>query len=264
MKRRCQPISGHRQGIRQGGPLFRYPHFLLYISGFCDRHFLLFCRYYTKRELSQTPRTNAASRASSIESFRSSSIQQIDRQTPESLEFTEHEDRKVAKKLSVIPAEDEEPDTITISEDPIKFSNGSPKSNLTCGGLGFSNNFAFDELSPIREMMEASVGNMFMPEEISHLYQDEGELMDEFANTEEECSSTKRRSTERQRAISSGDEDERRGLTARKRGYNSSRNNLKHIETTESPCLSRTPSEPTTINQISKVVRRVKAPMLRR
>lgn len=230
--------------------------------------FLFFCRFYTKRE--QASRPNATSRASSIESFRSSSIHQSDNQIPELPDSFEPEDnRRVGKKLSVIPAEDEENNEnhlVSISEASPKTStsNGSPKSNLTCSGLGFSNNFVFDELSPIREMMEANVNNPFASEDLTNLYDDTSELMDEPLEMGAECPPTKRRPTERQRAVSSSDEEDRRGLSSRRRRYTSSRNNLKHLDVAESPTLPRTPSEPTTINQLSKVVRRAKPPILRR
>jgi hypothetical protein len=157
---------------------------------------------------------------------------------------------------------------VSVSEPSPKtsISNGSPKSNLTCGGLGFSNNFVFDELSPIREMMEANANNSFASEDLPNLYDDTSELMDEPLEMEEEYPPTKRRPNERQRAISSSDEEERRGLlNARRRRYTASRNNLKNLDAVEIPDLPRTPSEPTTINQLSRVVRRqAKPPILRR
>ncbi|KAI6182827.1 hypothetical protein M3Y97_00422800 [Aphelenchoides bicaudatus] len=225
-------------------------------------------RYYTKRE--QTSR-QTASRASSIESFRSSSMQQSENQLPDLSELFDIDERRVNKKLSVIPAEEDEETSdshlVSISEASPKpsISNGSPKSNLSCSNLGFSNNFVFDELSPIREMMEASVNNPFASEDFSSLYDDSSELMEEPLDVDEECPPTKRRPNERQRAVSSSDEDERRGLSLRRRRYTSSRNNLKHVDAIDSPSfLPRTPSEPTTINQLPKVVRRAKPPILRR
>jgi hypothetical protein len=180
-----------------------------------------------------------ASRASSIESFRSGGVQRAE--TPEPLDQNvDIDDRRVTKKLSVINAEDED----DLVEDNIKSSiiNSSPKSNSSCGGLGFPSNFVFDELSPIREMFEANPLSFH-----------ESELIDDSYNESPHI-----KQVERQRAISSSDEEsDRRGLISKRRNHNSLRK--------ESTNLSRAPSEPTPINQLSKLTRRSKPPpMLRR
>lgn len=187
---------------------------------------------------------------------------------PEIFDSIDIDERRLGKKLSIIEAEEE--DYIENQQND-ENSKPSPKSNsnLSCGGLGFSSTFVFDELSPIREMIESNSNNRLVSEDLSNLYDNTSELMDESVEfVEEECPPTKRRPTERQRAVSSSDEEERRGLLLnRRRRYTSSRNNLKHVDSIENATnLARTPSEPTTINQLSKLSMRraAKPPMLRR
>ncbi|KAI6203335.1 Leucyl-tRNA synthetase [Aphelenchoides besseyi] len=221
-------------------------------------------RYFTKRD-----NVHAASRAASLESFRSGGgptiLEGSDSFDADSWNGTD--ERKVnAKKLSIIQADDDEEDTenrpLIVEEDTTTNSTTCSPKVVSTGGLSFGNSFAFDELSPIRELIEANFGAAG-PSEVSPSRETPAN-----ESVDDECPPTNRRSSlSWQRAVSSSDEDDRRGLSRRRR-FNSSRSIFKGANDSndDSTVLLRTPSAPIPINQLAlnKLTRRFVPPMQRR
>ncbi|KAI6207959.1 Leucyl-tRNA synthetase [Aphelenchoides besseyi] len=221
-------------------------------------------RYFTKRD-----NVHAASRAASLESFRSGGGQTIlegsDSFDADSWNGTD-ERKLAAKKLSIIQADDDEEDTenrpLIVEEDTTTNSTTCSPKVVSTGGLSFGNSFAFDELSPIRELIEANFGAAG-PSEVSPSHETPAN-----EPVDDECPPTNRRSSlSWQRAVSSSDEDDRRGLSRRRR-FNSSRSIFKGTNDSndDSTVLLRTPSAPIPINQLAlnKLTRRFVPPMQRR
>ncbi|KAI6241420.1 Kinase domain protein [Aphelenchoides fujianensis] len=179
-------------------------------------------RFFTKRD-------NVASRAASLESFRSGGgppiLEAADSLDADSVEGAD-ERRAAGKKLSIIQADDDEEDEENrpLVDEEAPSSHGSPK--VTSGGLGFTNSFAFDELSPIRELMEANFGGTNASESSPGTDREAVEGPPEEPLDDELPPTRPRATLSWQRAVSSSDEDERRGLVRRRR-FNSSRSVFK-------------------------------------
>lgn len=227
------------------------------------------CRYFTKRDRESAHR--AASRASSQESFGSPLVEtsegrDTDDESDQIATTSSNVDRRAIKKLSVIQAADEE------AEEPIATTNvGSapdssspivanhhylmPKSYSSVGAFAASS-FHCDELSPIREIMEAGL--------CSNTAHDTAAAPDEL-NTQLRPAQHQRRRSWIDRhataavASSSSDIDDDRRILRRRRPQSARSTTSADGETAESSQLPRAPSVPS----ISQFVR-LKAPMLRR